>query len=409
MITKLDTGNLILTPRGKKQLLWFDITYTDLPAGINRFRGSTRTRDIAIALAYAKKQIAIEYEKRLSGIKTNQTLSPERYILTKHISQLQEETGVALDNKPNVIRSETKTRSDTKLLKRYFINFVRRKRWEELETSKSGRELVTYLRGQGIKDQTIRNYLGVYNRFLRYAEIDGYIRNFPKYPAISKGEKKHDMYIDGYAVATDQMIYDLLDTSENLIKNTTHKGRKRAYKLLYSWIRIIMDTGIRPYTNPPWVWQDIKQVAPNKVYLFRNEKQKSYKAQGGALTIKALQDLKELYFAEGTNVDADKTVPIFHHKIDKTQITKMHATFRKLIKRVGWYGMVDEIGRDYRAYSIRKWHINKSIQCGENVHQIALRVGHSYSTLERYYLNKLVDQTDKADIFENRYEKANRS
>lgn len=64
MITKLDTGNLILTPRGKKQLLWFDITYTDLPAGINRFRGSTRTRDIAIALAYAKKQIAIEYEKQ---------------------------------------------------------------------------------------------------------------------------------------------------------------------------------------------------------------------------------------------------------------------------------------------------------------------------------------------------------
>ena len=61
---------------------------------------------------------------------------------------------------------------------------------------------------------------------------------------------------------------------------------------------------------------------------------------------------------------------------------------------------VDKEGRKYRLYSIRKWHINKSIQAGEDRFQIADRVGHTYAVLEKFYLNKEMKQNKKADLWQ---------
>ena len=62
--------------------------------------------------------------------------------------------------------------------------------------------------------------------------------------------------------------------------------------------------------------------------------------------------------------------------------------------------MVDVEGRRYRNHSIRKWHINASIDAGENPFDIANRVGHSYATLELFYLNKKRKQNIKADLWQ---------
>ena len=69
------------------------------------------------------------------------------------------------------------------------------------------------------------------------------------------------------------------------------------------------------------------------------------------------------------------------------------------MENLGWYDMQDKEGRKYRLYSIRKWHINKSIQAGEDRFQIADRVGHTYAVLEKFYLNKEMKQNKKADLW----------
>ena len=58
---------------------------------------------------------------------------------------------------------------------------------------------------------------------------------------------------------------------------------------------------------------------------------------------------------------------------------------RKAVNSV-WGKKTDIDGRKYKAYSIRKWHINKcKNKLGEKPDELANRVGHSLATLLEYY------------------------
>lgn len=394
LIINTPAGTCTLNKRGKKGIYQFSISFNE---NLGRYRASTGTARKDRLEATVRRLVQEEYDRRLAGLAGASKITPEHYILTIHIPQLDSEIGVPLDNKPEIIRTERKTKTDIHLLQKYFVPFVRRKRWEQLQTTSSGRDLVFYLRKLGIKEQTIRNYLGIYNRFLRYAEIDRHISMFPTYPAISKGKKKKGMYIDGYASATTSMIDDLDTIFREVIEQTKHMGRKRAYLLGHQYFLLLADTGIRPYTNPPFTWKDIKDVG-DYIQIYRDEKNIQYYAQGGSRTREVLRTLQQLYLKEGVNVKGTN-LPIFKHKNSPEQIIRLNETLNSILKLAGWYDNEDELGRKYRAYSIRKWHINQSLLTEERGEDVAFRVGHSYDTLRKYYMDTERRQFVKGDVW----------
>tara|TARA_A100001015_G_C14957799_1_gene699529 strand:- start:262 stop:1446 length:1185 start_codon:yes stop_codon:yes gene_type:complete len=380
-----ELGNLTLNQRGKKGYYQLSIHFNE---NLGRFRQSTKTSQLEIAVEIAKNLTQKEFNRRLMGLGTVKPLPPSRYLLEAHIPQLKNEIGICLDNHTEVIRTQLKTNTDIKILLRWFLPFIANKTWLYLESHKSGTELVSSLRKHKLKEQTIKNYLGTYNRFLRHALYDGHITQLTKYPAISKGKKKRGMYVDGYACSTIQMLEKVENILTTKIDTLTHQSRKRAAILSYAWFLILKDTGIRPYSSVDFLWSDIEIIDRARVCFWRKEKGIEYKAYGTQETIRALNMLKKLYFSEGLNIGNHSKLPVFHKKDSKEQINTITNTLNTVLKQAGWYAKLDDIGRKYRAYSIRKWHINHSIGLDENPFHIAYRVGHSYQTLERYYLSK---------------------
>ena len=82
----------------------------------------------------------------------------------------------------------------------------------------------------------------------------------------------------------------------------------------------------------------------------------------------------------------------------RSQIFRFCDTLGKVLRECKWHLKEDYQGRKYRLHSIRKWHINKSIQGGEDRFQIADRVGHKYEVLHKFYLEKDAPQQMKADL-----------
>lgn len=402
MKINLEIGRLVLRQSGKKKTYQLDIHFVNK---LGRFRQSTDTSIKEVAIERAKKLCDKEYNRRLLGYGSVR-ITPATYLKENHIPQLKDEIGIPLENKPSVIRSDEKTTSDINILRRYFLPFIYKKQWLYLETSKAGYDLTAYLRKKGIKDQTVSNYLGVYNRFLRYALLDGYITNLPRYPALSKGKRIRGQYVQGYAIATTEMIAGVEQTLLKAIEETSHLGRRRAKLLSYCWFLILSDTGIRPYSRPSLTWNDLRYGKDEIVYIWRNEKNIEYQAQGGDRTLRALKLLKKQYLSEGVNVEANKGLPLFHHKETKEQILTLTNSLNTSLKEAGWYDMTDNLNRKYRAYSIRKWSLNESYRNGEQGELVSDRVGHSYDTFKKCYMDLEYDAPKKADIFKTRIEDA---
>jgi len=299
--------------------------------------------------------------------------------------------------------------------------------WEQLETSKFGRDLTSYLRTSrttskfktqtGLKDATISSHIGILNRMFRQAEIDNLITStsVKGVPALAQaGTTIGKPNSDAYAVFTDEMMHQLFEHMRNKIQSTTHAGFKRTHIQTYAQARIWADTGIRPFSICPLTFEMFHDEG-DMVILDRQEKNKRYNAQGGSVTKEALDDLRQLYLSEGTNVNQHKDLPLFHHPRcgnsyngkdvePYSQILRSHDNVRRCIRELGWFDMTDRLGRKYRNYSIRKWHINKSIEQGELGESIAKRVGHTYAVLEKFYLDKYAKQKQKADIWNRRFD-----
>lgn len=408
----LDIGTIKLKKRGKKGTFHLFISFKDL-GGSNLYRASTNTSILKQAEPKAIAMAQQEHARRKAGIILTRTITPSKYLEEIHIPWLLTQVDLPLDNKPNRTMSLIKAKSNGQVLMKHFHPYLLGKNWEHIQTSRFGRDITAHLR-RCVSDTTLCSYFGYFNRMLRQAEIDGHSINnkLEGVPALSQEgftrgtkEKRHS-----YAVASDEMIHGLLQHTENRIARSTRKDVTRTYTQALAWIRILADTGMRPFTLCPLNWNDI-EVRGEMVLIDRREKSKRYIAQGGSMTKRALDDLRMLYLSEGTNVNQRKHLPLIHHQpkgnkyfqtvvAPYSQITKFHRTLNKLMEECGWFDMRDKEMRMYRAYSIRKWHINKSIESDEDRFQIADRVGHTYAVLEKFYLNADLNQKVKADIWQ---------
>jgi len=407
----LDIGTLTLKKRGKKGTYHLFISYKDLGVS-NLYRASTRTNIFKEAEAKAHSMIRQEFARRKAGIILTHKLTPQRYLKECHLPYLLNQVDLPLDNKPNNTMSLLKAKSNGQVLMKHFHPYLLGKNWEQVQTSAFGRDITAHLR-KSVSDTTLCSYFGYFNRMLRQAEIDGHTMKakLEGVPALSqegytRGTKEKR---NSYAVASDEMIYGLLAHTENRIAVSTRRDVTRTYTQALAWIRILADTGMRPFTVCPLNWNDI-EIRGEMVLIDRKEKNKRYIAQGGSITKRALDDLRMLYLSEGTNVNQRKHLPLIHHQpkgnkyfqtvvAPYSQITKFHRTLNKLMEECGWFDMRDKEMRMFRGYSIRKWHINKSIETDEDRFQIADRVGHTYAVLEKFYLNSDLNQKVKADIW----------
>jgi len=404
---KLDIGTLKLSKRGKKGIFSLDISFADL-GDKNRYRASVGTNKQDLAEPKAIAMVQSEYKRRKSGIHLDRKTTPQNYLEHTHIAWLKSQIGKPIDNKPNNVFSEQKYKNDTNVIKKWFIPYLQGKSWEQIETSKFGRDLIDHLRNH-IKDATISSYIGILNRMMRQAEIENHVTSnqIKGIPALAQSHGDDEQ---SYASATDEMIQDLFEHMRNKIRGTNRKDLSRTYIQAYALARIWADTGIRPFTVCPLNFNDFDETRDTMVIIDRKEKNKKYKAQGSSMTRQALDDLRQLYLSEGTNVNQHSHLPIIHHAPcgnnfngtdvePYSQITRAHLNVGNCIKEVGWHNLKDKDGKRYRNYSIRKWHINKSIDEREDRFQIADRVGHTYAVLEKFYLNKRRQQETKADIW----------
>ena len=400
-----ELGALHFNQRGKRGTWWIDIVFTDLnelPPKDRRLRCSTGTNRLKLAQTIGQKEAEKTYRERCGGIMRKRSMTPKRYILEKHIPYLENNIGLPLDKGCKLLTSR-KAKNDIAIIHKWFVPFVKGKKWEYLETTRFGHDFVEHLRRNNVSDATISSYKGIFNRILRQAEIDTHITRFPTYPTLNQKILNEDGEIENsFASATHEMIKQVEEHIIEKLNNTTHAGFKRTYTQALCLYRIWFDTGIRPWTAPSLRWCDFEEQG-DMIIIRRREKNKRYHAQGGAITREALRDLRKMYLAEGTNVRMNNTLPLIHHhknyRKPYKQINKFHATITKMLKECGWFDMTDVEGRKYRNHSIRKWHINASIDAEECPFDIAKRVGHTYATLELFYLNKKGKQKVKADLW----------
>ena len=404
-------GTLNLKKRGKKGTWQINIYFKNIE-GDNHYRQSTGTNQLELAKAKAMNMITTEYSNRLAGIKIQRDMKPQQYLTEIHIPWLITQIDKPNDKKPSKFMSRRKVYADINVHNKWFVPFLKGKTWEHLETPRFGRDLTSHLRDH-IADATICSYLGFMNRMFRQAEIDGYLKvnMLQGVPALSQEgytDVVNKRKENSYAIATDEMIQELLNYSQKKSKSFTRKDLNRTYIQVYAFFRILVDTGMRPYTKSPFTWNMINDTG-EMIRIHRHEKGGDYIAQGGTLTREALNDLRELYFSEGTNVEQYNHLPIIHHikggnsyngipVEGRSQIFRFCDTLGKVLRECKWHLKEDYQGRKYRLHSIRKWHINKSIQGGEDRFQIADRVGHKYEVLHKFYLEKDAPQQMKADL-----------
>jgi hypothetical protein len=278
--------------------------------------------------------------------------------------------------------TEYKAYLDKLNINKYLIPFIREYGldWDDFNM-RTMAIFVDWLRAKDLSDRTIQVQKGSYNLLFREAINYDLMTDLPKYPKLNDSPKKHGIRLTAYGRATDDMIRDLIELCKERAEQTKRLTTESIWsrQLCLQWLYILIDTGIRPFSRAPFTFNDLIEVKEGVVF-WRNEKRNEYKAQGGVLATQALLKLRTMYLEQGIQPN---------HILAKTDGTKAMNIDRILREAVNiaWGNKADIDGRQFKAYSIRKWSINKSLNLGEQPLACSKRVGHRLDTLEEYYLD----------------------
>jgi hypothetical protein len=284
----------------------------------------------------------------------------------------QAEIGAPLPTRSNW--TKMKARYDKTYFRNYLIPFIKEYGigWNDFNFRNMS-ILVDYMRGKGLSDRSIGIQKGSFNLMFREAIKYELMFDLPKYPKLHDAPKKHGIRLTAYARATDEMIMDLIKYCQ---ENDTTWHRK----LRLNWLWILVDTGIRPFSKSDFTFDDLITTGDGTLF-WRKEKFGEYRAQGGTETKKALLNLRTMYLGQDFQPKHILSNP------DGSKALTVDTYLREAVNSV-WGKTTDIDGRKYTSYSIRKWHINKSMNdYGEPPVSLANRVGHRLETLLEYYLD----------------------
>ena len=343
----------------------------ELPEKDKRIRKHISTINQKDIKAFILKSIENEIEKILNKIPKHKK-TPIAFIKEYYFDYMDKQAtaGAPLPTKSNW--TKRKAQYDKSYFRNYLIPFIQENRigWNDFNF-KNMEAFVDYMRGKGLSDRSIQIKKGSFNLMFREAIKYELMFDLPKYPKLHDAPKKHGIRITAYGRATDEMIMDLIKYCQE--NDTTWQRQLRL-----NWLWILIDTGIRPFSKSPFTFDDLI-TTDDGILFWRKEKFGEYRAQGGAETKKALLNLRTMYLSRGIQPKHILSNP------DGSKALTVDTYLRKAVNAV-WGKRTDIDGRKYKAYSIRKWHINKcKNKLGEPPDNVANRVGHSLATLLEYY------------------------
>ena len=332
-----------------------------------------------------KLDIAKHIKKLKKGIYT--ATNPIKYIQTTYIPRIQEWTA---NNEETENGRGTwnpkKLRDDTGIINNYIIPFLQEHKmdWEDLTKPKAMIYFNRLLDKHNLSKSSKKKRRAVFNNIVEMAYVDELVEHKLDHPDLPRTKTVKGVKVSSWAFATEQMILDLLNYAEEKKEDKTGKAKTVWNReVCYHWFRILLDSGIRPFPNIPFTFEDLDQDG-NTVCFWRNEKYLGeYKAQGGESAVEAFNALRLMYQRQGFE-------PI-HILSDKegNKAKNINRMLTRWLRGAGW-AKTDSVGRPYVAHSIGKYHITTSCRLAgdgrESYKEIAERVGHSVKTLFEYYV-----------------------
>ena len=130
---------------------------------------------------------------------------------------------------------------------------------------------------------------------LRKAMKDGLMDRLPNFPTL---DAETNVMKDSYAIATTAMLDNLFDVIEDKQKASTHLRDRWAYELLDCWVRLLMDTGMRPTAKRPIRYFSTQHGTPR---FSKNRDNGDVKYTAERITIFRHDKISNKYWSEGSD------------------------------------------------------------------------------------------------------------
>lgn len=375
-------GTAIYYKRGKNYSYAITLTNIKIPNKKRRIRKTLGCFSENCIEEKIRLDISTTIKKLKKGIYVE--TNPIKYIQTTYIPYIQELTAknTTTENGRGTWNSK-KLRDDTTAITKYIIPFLEDHKldWEDLKP-KTMVQFDRLLDRHNLSKSSKKKRRAVFNSICKSAILDELLDFEPVHPTLPKDKKKKGQRLNSFAFPSQQMILDLLEVAE--IEKDNKEGKAKTIwnrTVCYHWLKILLDTGIRPFNSIPFYFTDLDQDG-NHISFSRNEKGNDYQAQGGRDAIEAFNALRLMYQQQGF-----EPIHILSNQ-DGTKATTTNKYLTRWLRKANW--TVDADGREYKAHSIRKYHISTAChykgEDRESYKEIAERVGHSVKTLMEYYV-----------------------
>ena len=235
-------------------------------------------------------------------------------------------------------------------------------------------------KGKKISENTLHAEAGEITRFLRWAKEMKYLREVPSF-------EKPKLKANPRPVFDEKAYRTLTSNARHWIAKASHPSVKRDRVLLWNYVLILANTGIRVGEARELQWRDIRiinQPAQEQlIFAFRVSGKTGMRevvARTGEIKnyLERIRELREAELGKTPTLDS----PIFCHP-DGSKIGSFKKSFSSLIK----YCDVeyDRDGNRRTLYSLRHTYATFRLYEGVNHYTLAQNMGTSVEMIERFY------------------------
>ena len=261
---KIETpyGMAFISKRGKHHWYYIKLKDQRIPENEQRVRRTLKGVHKDCFKEYILREVESMFDEIINK-RPEQLSNPIRFIKEIYYPHMDKMTDVGARLPSKGSWSRIKTKNDKMTIAKYLIPWIKENKlgWKDLVDDRRNEMFVDYQRMKGrIEDTTITRNKGVFNLMFRLAKQHKLIDVLPTYPKLEANTKmRYGMKVRSIARATDDMIRSLLRQAEDqLTMPYRGKNEERDWhrKVLYNWIVLCIDTGIRPFPNIPFLFSD---------------------------------------------------------------------------------------------------------------------------------------------------------
>lgn len=264
--------------------------------------------------------------------------------------------------------------------------------FDELDTaliSKMIAELAKRSKKPTLSPNTIKRNLNDFRHFLQWCVDNGYIENIPRFPKIAAEQERRPHF--------NPEEWKTLKGSFRQYLKDSPKSVRRDRHLLFLYILIMENTGIRVGEARELKWKDIRPVQSENNPEMQNiiisvNGKTGYRdvVCSTSAIIKYLNEIMRKRLQDTKNPESDifglKTVPAESYifcDIKGNKIGSFKRSFRTFVDSINL--RKDTHGRSRTIYSLRHTYATSRLEAGVNVYVLAKNMGTSVAMIEKYY------------------------